>query len=110
MSKLTGSIFLLLTLSALCLSQAQPNSVAPTKWERYGVPEQQATVLLPKLPLVINSGNTCRGEKRSEYGAYSEGAAYVAAVVSKVYAPYPCRNIRKDFDEENFTDRVAYLL
>jgi TonB family protein len=109
MSKLTGSIFLLLIASALCFSQAQPKSVASTKWERYGVPDQKATVLLPKLPAVLASGSTCRGEKGSDYGAYADGAAYVVGVMNKVDIPGFCPK-RKEFDQDNFTARVATLL
>ncbi|HEV7643617.1 MAG TPA: energy transducer TonB [Pyrinomonadaceae bacterium] len=108
MSKLTGSILLLLTLSLFCFSQT-PKSVAPVKWERYSIPDQQATVLLPKLPVVKSTGNTCRGEKGNDYGAYADGAAYVLGVVNKVDPHNLCPN-RKEFDEESFTGRVASLL
>jgi TonB family protein len=105
MSKLAGSVFLLLILSLPGFSQA-PKSVAPVKWERYAIPGQQATVLLPKLPVVMNTGSTCRGEKRSDYAAYADGAAYVLAVVSEADPPNLCPE-RKVFDEENFAGGVA---
>ncbi len=108
MSKLTGSILLLLTLSLLCFAQT-PKSVAPVKWERYSIPDQQATVLLPKPPIIVPTGSSCRGEKGNDYGAYADGAAYVVGVVNKVDPHDLCPN-RKVFDEQSFTDRVAALL
>ncbi len=63
-------------------------------------------MLLPKPPVIVLTGSTCRGEKGNDYGAYADGAAYVVGVVSKVDPHSRCPN-RKEFDEESFAGRMA---
>jgi hypothetical protein len=97
------------TLMAVTCGFAQtPAETAPTKWEKYALPEQRATVLLPKMPIVMLRINSCAGEKRREYGAYSDGVAYVAATVNKMETSRFCSK-RKEFDENSFSDRILAL-
>lgn len=85
-------------------SQTQ-ESTAPVKWERYRIGKLELSVLLPKLPIRIDSVEPCSERLITEYWAYAESAAYMVKVTSKwsSYNAY-CEKVRKFngdlFDEE----------
>jgi|GEM_PF-1389867 len=87
-----------------------PKNVAPARWERYRNSDQKVSVLMPKLPSVIDESNVCVQRNAERYYAYAEQAVYQFAVAwkSKKSAPDYCREKRK-FDREAFEDKLAEL-
>lgn len=103
-------IFFALTVFALNLdafSQIQTYST-PTIWENYYIKDENASFLMPKLPLILDGGDICKSEKTKKYAAYSQGIVYVFVVTSKTEPTQNCENKRK-FDATNFSERVKIL-
>ncbi len=99
-------VFLMLLTAAVGICRAQSN-VAPTKWERYTIPNQGATILMPKLPVVVKAEDNCGGEKSAIYGAYSEDTAYILKIVNAVEPDTLCRSTRiRRFSANNFSQRL----
>ena len=98
---------IVLCFSAAVYSQSNPN-YSPVKWENYRVGDAKAAFLMPRLPIVVNESNYCRGEETKTYGAYTNGAAYVVRITSKFDVPKYCSE-KKNFDENNFAERLAVL-
>lgn len=86
-------------------SQTQEN-IAPVKWERYRIGKLKLSVLLPKLPIRIDSVEPCSERSITEYWAYAENAAYMVKVTSK-WTGYNafCEKVRK-FDSDLFEDEM----
>lgn len=107
MRKLTFAGIVLLFLNSLIFSQSEKYSM-PTIWEDYLVTNEDVTVQMPKLPVIYNQGESCRGEKTLIYTAYSDGVFYFLLITSKIKIPVYCDKGEK-FDENNFNKRVQYL-
>src|ERR1043165_1991914 len=90
------TLILVLVFYNLGISQTKTYST-PVNWERYTVKGLKASFLLPKLPVVVEESNKCRGEETFAYGSYGEGAAYVVRITKKVDVPRFCRE-KKEFD------------
>lgn len=65
---------------------------------------------MPRMPILVEGGEWCRGEISQIYAAYSDGIAYMMKVVSKVKPPIFCpASERKEFDEMSFAKRIIEL-
>jgi TonB family protein len=104
MSKSLTIIFAVLLGAGVCFSQ----SGTPAKWEKYSVPQQNVSVLLPRLPVRISRSNPCNGEETKQYGAYTNGAVYVLSVTYKIEPSFFCSQ-KKSFDQTNFETRLKAL-
>lgn len=104
MSKILALLFFIPVISSLCFSQPS----APLKWEQYSVPEKNVTVLMPRLPVAVNSSNLCFGEKTIDYAAYTDGAVYLLRTVSRMRSEVLCAN-KRSFDNESFEIRLKGL-
>lgn len=80
----------------------------PTVWENYSVTDKKVTFLMPKLPVILTGGDSCRSEETVKYAAYSNGVVYILAITSKT-TPYEYCKDKKKFDENNFKERVKIL-
>lgn len=113
MRKLTRSLRLLITLtiiltfSVFVSAQYEKYSV-PAKWELYSVTDEKVSFLMPRLPILIEGGDQCRGEKTRDYAAYTDGVVYTVRVTSKVEPREACFEKRK-FNEKNFLERINEL-
>jgi len=94
----------ILILSGAAFAQDEKYSV-PAKWESYSAREKNVSFLMPRLPVVIEQSESCRGEQSHDYAAYTDGAAYVVRITSKVKPPDYCDR-KRNFDENNFSDRI----
>ena len=63
---------------------------------------------MPRMPIVVNESNYCRGEQTTTYGSYTDGAAFVVRITTKFEVPSFCM-VKKEFDKTNFEERVALL-
>ncbi|MGI8466955.1 MAG: energy transducer TonB [Pyrinomonadaceae bacterium] len=101
------------TMMFLCfLSFAQDkNSTAPIKWEKYKVKENNVSVLLPKMPVLVESSNICAGESIKRYGVYADKVIYGMNIYSKSNdAPPPyCPSNQGKFNADRFLDRIEQV-
>ncbi len=107
MSKLIFIIIVLVSLNSLVFPQTEKYSI-PTVWENYSVKDKNVTVQMPKLPVILQGGDVCRGEDTSTFSAYSDGVVYVLKITSKIKVSEFCEKKQK-FDEKNFAERVENL-
>jgi TonB family protein len=98
---------LFFTFSIAAFSQIKTNS-APARWEYYSGKDKKVSFLLPRLPVAVNESNYCRGEESIAYGSYTDGAAYVVRITSKIDVPKFCAE-KKEFDKTNFENRISFL-
>jgi TonB family protein len=84
------------------------NYSVPAKWELYSVKDKNVSFLMPRLPVVIEQNNDCRGEQSNDYAAYTDGTVYILRIISKMKPSNYCSQ-KKNFDETNFIDRVKYV-
>ncbi len=113
MRKLTISthyliVFLIILTNCSPLFAQSPNYSVSAKWELYSVKDQKVSFLMPRLPVLIEQKNECMGEVSQNYAAYTDGAAYVVKITSKVNTPEYCV-VRKGFDDNNFAQRIKYV-
>ena len=88
---------------------AQPANVAPIVWERYKIPEQKISVLLPKLPTATRTDDICREESKAWYFAYAAGVVYEVNIVSrfkKGSRPGWCTDSSTSFDLSRIERRL----
>lgn len=105
------SASLLIFFSGLSVFAQTEKYNAPVKWERYKVAENEVSVLLPKLPILISADDICRGEETKKYTAYAENAVYglnITFNTKRRVEDFVCRENKK-FDERNFNDRLKQL-
>ncbi|MEO6590165.1 MAG: hypothetical protein ABIP06_12765, partial [Pyrinomonadaceae bacterium] len=83
---------------------------APVKWERYKISDYSVSLLLPKLPILLQKFDLCSETQVNEYAVYAEGVVYGFNVNSQANQPAPsfCVEKRK-FSQQNFTDRVQEI-
>jgi TonB family protein len=100
---------LILLCSFSIFSQSENYSVA-AKWGFYSVKKEKISFLMPRLPILIEGGNQCRGENTKDYAAYTDGVAFTVRITSKTATPDFCYGTeKKKFDEKNFTERINEL-
>lgn len=98
------AIQLLLTLTGI----GQSGKIgSPVKWERYGVPRTDVSVLLPKLPIRIDSYNPCNQLAYSEYWAYADNAAYGIRIFAKYKTDRSYCKTTEDFGKRSFDARIS---
>ncbi len=91
------------------LGFAQTTSTTTSiNWVNYSVKSSKVTFLMPKLPIVIDETNKCRGEETFAFGSYAEGVGYVVRITKKIDVPEYCRE-QKEFDKQNFENRIQTL-
>ncbi len=101
--------FTLFFVLGFCTSiSSQTNTNAPISWVSYKVGILRVSFLLPKLPIVVNESNYCRGEQSFAYGSYADGVGYVVRITRKIEVPKYCAE-KKEFDKTNFENRVQAL-
>ncbi len=100
---------LMLTAAPAALSQAE-SSTAPIKWERFGIANRKISVMLPKLPTVVDSSNACAELERKTYYAYADQTVYefVLAAKSRSKIPEWCREKHR-FGETTVSSRLSEL-
>jgi hypothetical protein len=64
----------------------QTNRTAPITWERYRLADK-VSVMLPKLPMMWETRETCHELKKVTYFAYADGVVYEVAVIKKETLP-----------------------
>lgn len=84
---------------------------ASVNWERYRIGGRNISVLLPKLPVLIQSSNVCLEREKDSYAAYADNAVYGLNVIYKSNraAPRGCRD-KKKFDKNSFADGKKNIL
>lgn len=80
------------------------------KWERFAFQDPDFSVLLPKLPIVIDETNYDYSEETKKFGAYSNGVAYVVSI-SREAKINPFKEFRKvePFTAQNFQTRYQKI-
>lgn len=83
---------------------------APIKWERYKVPGRALSVMLPKLPTVVNFSNPCWELEKRTYHAYADETVYELVVAAKSGSKLPdwCQE-KVRFDEKLLDVRLTEL-
>ncbi len=100
-------IIAVVVLSSVLAGFSQtPQNTAPVKWERYGVSGTTISLLLPKLPIRIDSNDPCSERKLSTYWAYAENAAYMVRVVTKQSGENSFCGVTRKFGKELFEDEM----
>lgn len=101
-----------LLLFVFCVGAAAQvgTASAPVVWERYKLSDRQLSIMLPKLPTVIDGRNLCNELEKDSYFAFADQVVYEFTVASKSREGIP-RNcpIKKKFGENTFTERLAEL-
>jgi TonB family protein len=101
------ALTLILTLYVSVFAQLEKYSV-PAKWELYSVSDKKVSFLMPRLPVLIESGDQCSGEVTQDYAAYTDGVVYAVRITYKVEPRQSCTE-KRIFDEKNFIERVSDL-
>jgi Gram-negative bacterial TonB protein C-terminal len=101
------SFSLLICFAALSAFAQMEKYTVPVKWERYKVSDKKVSVLLPKLPSLIENWNPCSEVKTKEYAVYTDQTVYGFTIASKSKdtAPFVCPQKQK-FDEKSFQARL----
>ena len=116
MKKVLLCLFYLLIFSLTAFAQATEQNSAT--WETYAFKEQNFSVALPRLPIVVESGNWLISEDTKRFGTYSNGVAYVVSrsqqliiksVKNKTLSQPPKSDEQKPFSEQNFQARLAEI-
>ena len=104
------TIFLMIGLFAISLFAQNDNFSAPIKWQRYKVSGMNASLLLPKLPVLTTRDSVCARQKKDNYAVYAEDVAYGFNVYSKSKSLIP--NTCPDgiiFGVKSFEERIKEL-
>lgn len=107
MSKQIFILLAILVLSVCAFAQTEKYST-PTIWENYSVSDKNVTAQMPKLPVLIQRGNACRGEESSMFFASSDGVVYALIITSKVKIPEFCYE-KENFSKKSFNERIKNL-
>ena len=107
------SVLILICLANLCISAQTEKYTAPVKWERYKVSDKNASVLLPKLPVLVENTDSCAETEKREYAVFAEDVVYGFNITfqTEQKAPDFCRESKdsRKFDEKRFDDRLNEL-
>lgn len=101
----------LLVFLVTCAFGQNEKYTAPVEWEKYKVSEQEVSVLLPKLPIMMSGGDVCRQEETNKYAVYAENVVYGLNITFKTKQKNQgviCTKSKK-FDKVNFDERLKYL-
>jgi hypothetical protein len=99
---------LLLSIFLACIINAQKESyTAPVKWERYKLNEQNLSLNLPKLPVMISESNSCTQTKTDRFAVYANDVIYGFNVINKLALEVPdwCEN-KNGFGKKSFKERI----
>lgn len=102
-------LFLIYFASLSAFAQTEKYT-APVKWERYKVSSQNVSVLLPKMPVLVESSDVCSEQETKKYVAYADQIVYGFNIASKIQGklPHAC-SVMKQFGTENFQNRLVLL-
>lgn len=101
-----------LLLSVFCIGAAAQadTSSAPVVWERYRLSDRQLSIMLPKLPTVIDGRNLCNELEKDSYFAFADQVVYEFTVASKSREKIPSYcPVKKKFDGNTLTERLTEL-
>lgn len=104
------SILILIGLSAAAGFAQTEKYSAPIKWERYKVGEKGVSVLLPKMPVLVESADSCAEQETKQFAVYADQTVYGLTVTykTKEKAPKYCIEV-KGFNEKNFEARLLQV-
>lgn len=104
------SILILICFANLQAFTQTAKYTAPVKWERYKVSNHEVSVLLPKLPVLVEEFNSCNEQKTDQYAVYADQTVYGFNIVSKRKEKTPeyCTE-KKEFSEKSFANRLAAI-
>lgn len=105
------NLIIIIFLSFAALAQDK-NPVAPIKWERYTFKHSNASIIFPKLPVVISSSVLCTEEDIEEYGVYADKTIYGLNIHYKSndkYRDLPYCPNKKEFNRESFIDSIEKI-
>ena len=104
------SILLLIFIFSLCAFAQGKKYNAPIKWERYKVSDKDVSVLLPKLPILLESSDVCTEQETKQYIAYAEQVVYQFTITSKAKKiPGISCTPEGKFDERNFEGKLQQI-
>ena len=104
------SVLMVVCFSLISIfAQTEKNS-APVRWENYKVSDQEVSVLLPKMPILIDNSDVCSETETKQFVAYADQTVYGFTITSrtKEKAPKFCSQ-KKSFDEKKFEARVNQI-
>lgn len=80
---------------------------APVIWQKYQIPEQQISVMLPKMPLVTERTDVCAETETKTYWSYADEVVYQVKISSKFNKENrgSCED-KRNFGEKNFIERI----
>lgn len=73
----------LLLMWAVSLYAQTDSGNAPVEWKRYKVSDESVSILLPKVPMVVEDSDRCNDISTKAYYAYAEGAVYEMKISRK---------------------------
>lgn len=109
-----GAKTILICLSVLIFAvgvKAQDTpAVAPVSWERYKASGHDISVILPKLPNLVDGNSLCDELEKRSYFAFAENAVYEFAIAakSKQKPPAICP-VKRAFGDMSLKERLAAL-
>ena len=106
-ARLAPALVVIFTLYTAIFAQIETNGV-PAKWEYYSGKDKKVSFLLPRLPVYVAGGVNCQGESTETYAAYHDGVVYRVDITSRIEPSKLCVK-KQNFDENNFTRRLASL-
>jgi len=104
------SFLFILFFSSVCVFTQTEKYTAPVNWERFKVSEKEVSLLLPKMPVLINNSDVCNELEANTYLAYAEEVVYQFGISakSKQKIPFFCTEKNK-FNQKFFERRLEEL-
>ena len=106
MKKLFSLLTAFLFFPGICLSQGM---TAAVHWEKYSNPDQKISIVLPKMPTVVETNIFCTYAKKTSAFAYADGAVYEFTIYSKSNVPSIGCWASADFDKKLLLKRINQL-
>src|SRR5687768_3534687 len=98
-------LFLTFILSITTNVPAQSENRAPIVWERYKLGSNKISLLLPKLPTIVEGTDGCDDTEYTHYSAFADGIVYQVSTISsnhrrgrsgcKNFVPFGPRNLER---------------
>ena len=109
MNRYTIFTFVFLAFSFSITAQTE-TSTAPVNWERYKISNRNISIMIPKMPTVIDGRNLCSELEKVSYYAYADQSVYelIVAEKSKIKIPKYC-SVKKNFGDTTFGERLAEI-
>lgn len=110
MIKRISLLFLICFATLSTLAQTEKYT-APVKWERYKVSNQNVSILMPRLPVMISKSEFCQGKEIIQYAAYTDQTIYGLTSTSKRKNSDYCKQIKesKEFNGQSFKERISEI-